>query len=141
MHIGIIPSLKPTNHFVTIRHTGIIQNMIFGPDYTKEIRLRLTLSMKAGLAAIVIGATKTFFERKDNSFPINLNEGVNYLGGFSTVYGLIKIASGFAPLPKEPEEYMLTDAIRFRKEGIAELLLGLTSLVINNKDFISSLIK
>ena len=114
--------------------------MIFGPDYTKEIRLRLTISMKAGLAAIVIGATRTFFVRTDNTIPINLNEGVNYLGGFSTVYGLIKIASGFAPLPKEPEEYMLTDAKRFRKEGITEFLLGLTSLVINNKELIAKIL-
>ena len=125
---------------MTISYTGIIQNMIFGPDYTKEIRLRLTISMKAGLAAIVIGATRTFFVRTDNTIPINLNEGVNYLGGFSTVYGLIKIASGFAPLPKEPEEYMLTDAKRFRKEGITEFLLGLTSLVINNKELIAKIL-
>jgi len=115
--------------------------MIFGAEYTKEVKLRLTLGMKAGLAAVVIGTTSLLLENKINTLPFDLKEATNYIGGIALVWGALKFQAGFATLPKEPEEYMLTDAKRFRREGITEILLSLSSLVINNKDNIINLLK
>lgn len=115
--------------------------MIFGPDYIKEVKKPLTLTMKVALGSIVISATRIILKNNSIDLPVNLEVLTNYVGGIFFAYGFIKFFSGFATLPKEPEPYMLSDALRFRREGFAETLLSLSSLVINNKDFISSLIK
>ena len=115
--------------------------MIFGPDYIKEVKKPLTLTMKVALGSIVISATRIILKNHSIDLPVNIEEFTNYVVGFFGTYGFIKFCAGFAPLPKEPEGYMLTDAIRFRKEGFAETLLSLSSLVINNKDNIINLFK
>jgi len=115
--------------------------MTIGPEYIKESMKHLTLGTKVTLATIFLGATKVVLKNTGTDLPMVSEDLINHIGVAFGVWGIIKFCCAYAPLPKEPEEYMLTDAKRFKREGITEILLSLSSLVINNKDIMLNLFK
>lgn len=97
--------------------------------------------MKVALTLVLLGTTRIVLGNLQSVIPIDIREFNNYVGFLSTGYGLIKLICSKATLPKEPEEYMLTDAKRFRREGFIELSLGLSSLAINNSELLKQIFK
>ena len=109
-------------------------------ENTKEGEKVLTLNMKLALTVILLSTTRLVLNNLQGATPFDSREFNNYIGLFSSGYGLLKLVCSKAQLPKEPEEYMLTDAKRFRREGLVELGLGLSSLAINNIELLKQIL-
>lgn len=114
--------------------------MIRNSENTNEGEKVLTFNMKLALTVILLSTARLALNNIQGATPIDTREFNSYIGLFSSGYGLLKLICSKAPLPKEPEEYMLTDAIRFRREGLIELGLGLSSLAINNIELLKQIL-
>lgn len=117
--------------------------MIINPDNKGSLRNPMTKNMRLAVLGLCISSVA--YLAKTYTFPtpfeINPSEFANYVSSFTLTLGIIKVCASKAPLPLEVEQYMIDNAIRFRREGLAESLTSIVSLLVTNKDYISSLLK
>lgn len=118
---------------MTIRHTGIIRDMIMDMEKKSEIKKPLSANMKFAILSVFLSTTSYTLRRYSIQLPFEINsfEVANTIGFLSICSGGVKLLAGFATLPKEPEQYMLDDAKRFKIHGSRETLVSAISLLIN----------